>query len=56
MKGKTGRQLKLLEAAQKKIRKQKKKKCGKAKTECFHAMYFHIFISHLCGMWRDILG
>jgi hypothetical protein len=49
MKGNAGRQLKLLEAAQKKMRKSK---CDKAKTECFHAVYSHIFISLLCGMWR----
>jgi hypothetical protein len=58
MKGRADRKLKGLEAARKnkKIKKYEVKEYGKTKTEPSHAICFHIFISHLCGMWRDIRG
>jgi hypothetical protein len=56
LQGKTELQLKWLEAAQKKEKSGglKPKKYDKAKTEPSQAIYFHVFISRLCGMWRDI--
>jgi hypothetical protein len=57
MKGKSERQQKRLEAAQKKEKPGglKSKKQGKTKTESLHAVYFNIFINRLCRMWTDIL-
>jgi hypothetical protein len=58
MKGRVERQLKGQKAAWKneKSKGLRSKKLGKMKTEPFQVIYFHILMSRLCCIWRDIRG